>query len=58
MSNWDFFVAFGMGPIGLVVLGVVAYLFGVREQRRYFAEHPELPNPFEHKHAPHRTPAE
>jgi len=56
MSAADFFVTFCMGPIALTVLGVVMYALGRRDQRRYFAEHPELPDPFERQ--PRHTPAE
>ncbi len=39
MSNLDFFVTFCMGPLALTLVGVAMYAFGVREQKRYLAEH-------------------
>ena len=39
MSNLDFFVTFCMGPIALTLVGIAMYAFGVREQKRYLAEH-------------------
>ena len=39
--------------VGLYALGL--YLFQVRAQKRFFAAHPEFPNPFD---KPHHHPAE
>ena len=54
MSNADFLLVL-MGPAGGFITGLVVFFIARREQRRFFAAHPELPSPF----APeHRTPAE
>lgn len=55
MSNLDFFITYCMGPLGLTVLGLAVYFIERRSQRRFFRDHPELPNPFD---KPHHHPAE
>jgi hypothetical protein len=51
MSTLDFFLTFGLGPLALFITGMAAFVLARRSQRRFFAEHPEYPNPFE-RHTP------
>ncbi len=52
MTNVDLLLVL-MGPVGGFVTGMVIFLIARRQQRRFFAAHPEYPDPFER-----RTPAE
>ena len=54
MSNLDFALVL-MGPAGAFLVGIFVFLVVRHEQRQFFKNHPELPNPFD---KPHRHPAE
>jgi hypothetical protein len=56
MSN-EFLITYVLILAGVGIYGLVLYLLAMREQRRFFAEHPEYPSPFEVRRPGH-TPAE
>jgi len=54
MSNLDLVLVL-MGPLGALLVGAFVFFVARRQQRRFFKDHPELPNPFD---TPHHHPAE
>jgi len=57
MSDAYFFTVSTMIFGGSAAFVFLVYWLGMRQQRRFFAEHPEYPNPFEAGRSSH-TPAE
>ncbi|HVW91514.1 MAG TPA: hypothetical protein VHB74_02805 [Devosia sp.] len=57
MNDVNFLLTLLSLAFGFVAAMVVLFI-AQRDSKRFFAEHPEYPNPYERKHAPKHTPAE
>jgi len=57
MNEVNFLLTLLSLAFGFVAAMVVLFI-ARRDSKRFFAEHPEYPNPYERKHAPKHTPAE